>query len=266
MFVFKNPMSFVCSEYNYLCLIYSADQQFIITSMFVIIVILLDAVPYKNALSSWAIMLQNNSGFADSIVPSWEIRKFKQSLPVMYSIVIGATFLIGLLHFFVSYEDLPGHIFRKIFLVICYELQLYGVYDIIIEIKLIAMALRALERALKKSLSQKRSTNVKLCNILIKYQQLLTNVSLTLHCVMIYLTPILIIWGSISVFSLISNIYIWFKFDSYSYSALGLLQFRTVFIIVVIFVVLIMIEDLINRKVRIVIILYKLYYSTCIIV
>jgi hypothetical protein len=250
-YLFLLPVT--CPKDQCLCLIYLADFFFSLGTVILVSTHLIKIKSYEYECNAWLFLFENSHLYnVDDIFPEDEKKKMRVRRYFTFALfgIVGA--VMGFFVFRFPYDDLSLNLLRKWSLVHYFILQCFGNIETTQRIKMIEIILKALEKALQKTMTRRLFGGTNDFDIsfdLKQYRNLITVTNLNFGLLMKYFMTIRFTYTLASIICLIFNIYILIKYLDYNAILLGALQLRTASTIVGILYVAFDVEMNINSKV-----------------
>jgi hypothetical protein len=174
---------------------------------------------------------------------------FRDVLIIMTSLSwIGGLALI----FGVPYDNLPGHWYRKLLLILCYSYQSYITQDVAYRIKLVGVILNAFKKSLTKKsypIFALKRRELTLGRTLKKYTNFILVIHMNIHLFRRHISSIIILYSLTVIASLIVNIYVLIEFNDYNIYTMLVIQMRVVIMVASTVFVFVTAENSLKNKV-----------------
>jgi hypothetical protein len=168
-------------------------------------------------------------------------------------IMTSLSWIVGLaLIFGMPYDNLPGHWYRKLLLILCYCYQSYITQDMTYRIKLVGVILNAFKKSLTKKsypIFALKRRELTLGRTLKKYTNFILVIHMNIHLFKRHMSSIIILYFLTVVASLIVNIYVLIEFNDYNIYTLLVIQMRVVIMVASTVFVFVTAENSLKNKV-----------------
>lgn len=243
----------ICQKTKSLCLIFISDQVFCVCSFLLFFSTFLNLKIYEKEINAWLFLFENSYLFnLNEVFSKKQIKLVQLRRITIFSVFVFLCTLMGVFVFCFPYDNLPWNFLRKFAVLHCFLLQCYGTFDALQRMKLIGHLLRAFEKSIKSTLTNKLLDQVEMISFrtaLKKYRNFICVLNMNINLLMKYLALTCTIFTLSSIISLIINIYISIKYFDYDALSLGTLELRTLATIWSNLYIAVQVETNINRKV-----------------
>ena len=244
-YFFEIPKS--CQNLNSSCMTFISDLLFTTCSTMQGLFVLRSTKTYVSELNSWLFIFENPHLYGCvQILDSPAYARFKVA-KILSPVIFSFSCILTVVGFSRSYHDSSWVLVRKSAVYVLYGYHGLSTVRLVKRFSLIGASLRALERSLSRLL-QKRSRKM-LINRLKRWQNCVSRIHSNISMFMETAVFLLVLWFIVATTSLVFNIFILIKYEDYDVQDVVYLQVRNLVSVVGIFVILVMCEEDVNKKV-----------------
>lgn len=229
-----------CSNYGFLCLMFTSDVIFFIGGFVLSSLYLFHANIIEKELNLWLFIYENYKIFGIfEILADKEFKTAFNTATITHYLTSILGLIFAALVFLFSYDIYYFNIFRKLFMVHYYFAYLFGTFDIVQKIQIIGFILKALCKTLKRGNFENSS----------KLISLVTITGLNFEIFLKYTKYVILVFIIISQCFLICTVFIIIKFFDLSVITLTIIGLRTFFTILALVLLCYYADDYLTKKV-----------------